>query len=522
MASAKIDRKIRFFPLFPWGFCSKHALAITGRRNPYSNELLLGENAKEKLAEVEVYRENAMYRAKTFTRNGTMRETKIRCGSPAKERIFRMLTREGLAALVELPEEVVEAIEEEIETGRIHDGNKKGTYCRSNSEASTDLREILHYYATSQDDDGHNYFHNLLLESVIQESVTPFSAGMGHLENIKISTSKYSQQQLYNIWRLSHIQAMFLVNNHLTYLDRRPYDTGFAIDGITDEESEKAYLATYGNTVAAFTRRTLREWYTHNFYCYQITQQQPDDREKAREGWLNTPAFYSTKELPEDPEQKIKEQTDGNLRGSKQRIYAIHVGLATGKNVNYACYHTKPGSFKWLPKREQNAKTEIEAAVRRMKTQCPEMRCKDAVDFALYFCPTHHQFINFFDDTIAKHKAGQKLPHTVQKPYSSIHVIPINDAGTFLLWCLLEYSPMEMENTIAKSLVEMDDDFAHVTNLHYPLTYKGKRVFLGHTMDLAKINYVLEDHLDGYDFYITCFPEQAPWYEKLFPGKTIL
>jgi hypothetical protein len=71
-------------------------------------------------------------------------------------------------------------------------------------------------------------------------------------------------------------------------------------------------------------------------------------------------------------------------------------------------------------------------------------------------------------------------------------------------------------------LVATDPGFSYTTNRFYPLTYNGKRVFSGYTMDIAKINHVLEDHLDGFDFYICCFPEQASWYQKLFPGKTIL
>lgn len=41
-------------------------------------------------------------------------------------------------------------------------------------------------------------------------------------------------------------------------------------------------------------------------------------------------------------------------------------------------------------------------------------------------------------------------------------------------------------------------------------------------MDIAKINHVLEDHLDGHDFLIACFPDQIPWYRKIFPGKNFL
>ncbi len=81
-----------------------------------------------------------------------------------------------------------------------------------------------------------------------------------------------------------------------------------------------------------------------------------------------------------------------------------------------------------------------------------------------------------------------------------MHAIPVNDSGTFLLWCLLEFSPMETEEVLRNSLMDRSDDFHFQSNNIYPLTYKGKRVFLGYTMDIAKINRALEDHLDGANF----------------------
>ena len=101
-------------------------------------------------------------------------------------------------------------------------------------------------------------------------------------------------------------------------------------------------------------------------------------------------------------------------------------------------------------------------------------------------------------------------------------VIPVNDSGTFLLWLLLEYSPVETEQMIHRGLVDGAIGFEHQQNLYYPLTYNGKKVFSGYTMNINKIHHVLEDHLDGNDFYVCCFPEQVPWYQKLFPGKTFL
>ena len=86
----------------------------------------------------------------------------------------------------------------------------------------------------------------------------------------------------------------------------------------------------------------------------------------------------------------------------------------------------------------------------------------------------------------------------------------------------MEMAPSETEARISNSLIGMDIGFQYSVNYYYPLTYKGKRVFLGYTMNISKINHVLEDYLDGANFYIACFPEQAKWYKLLFPTLTIL
>lgn len=400
-------------------------------------------------------------------------------------------------------------------------GEIKGAHFRSKSITASELRDLLTVYANDDSELGQTIFDELLLDSVTASRVTPLSYAIGLIKNVKNNTSRYSPNQLYNIWRLTNINAMFVANGHLTYMDRRPYDTGFSIDGISNDESYDAYIRKHGLTVPAITRYALTSWYRKNPGFYKFTQIKPDNSETTHIRWLNTPAFYSAKELPYEKEpEESAEKKEGF--GSKQKIKTIHVGLATGKSGNFVCYHGKTGPFKWYKPREEHTKKALEYAVRKMKTQNPELPYKDTVDFAAYFCTTRHQFDALFDRTREKHVEGKKLPQATEKPYASIHIIPVNDSGAFELWCLLEYGPMETENIIHKSLVEADDDFSYNPEHCFPLTYDGKPVFSGYTMDLFKIHHALEEHLDGRDFYVACFPEQAPLYRNLFPGKIIL
>lgn len=520
MAEKKISRKVRFFPLFPYGFCSKQAMAISGRDNPYATLFLLGDNPQETIALSEQHRRNTMDRAKYLCAKKYARDTSHACGDPAISRSFRHITKLGLTVLIEAPDEAAVDDSEDADETSASNGKLKEDYFRSGSLPSAELRDLLHEFASSDEPGDQQSFRELLLDSVMAGRVTPLTYAIDKVKDAKTGASKYSPNQMLTAWRLSSIQAMFLANDHLTFLDRRQYDTGFAIDGITDDESFDAYIQKHGLTIPALIHLVLKNWYRDNPDFFQITQTEPDPGEMAKEDWLSTPAFYAAKELPNyDGENTV---TVTNSNGTQKTINSIFTGLAIGTNVNYVIYFGRPGEFKWVQKRERKAKEAITDAVHQMKTLSPEMRANDNVDFALYFCSTARQFEAIFDRTIKKHVKDKKLEYPTNEPYVGMYAIPINDSGTFLLWTLLEYSPRDAEQLIHQGLVATDPGFSYTTNRFYPLTYNGKRVFSGYTMDIAKINHVLEDHLDGFDFYICCFPEQAPWYQKLFPGKTIL
>lgn len=522
MKKKKNAQKVRFLPYIPYGYCSKLATTIEGKTNPTATALLTGEDADQAICLNQAHRKNNLDKARYLCDLNYAKDSKMMCGTPKEPRNFRSLTKYGIRAMMAIPDYIPmeEQVEDEEQT-QGYNGNIKGSQYYSQSHTAAELRELLHTYATSDKEEDQLEFRHLLLESVQQGYCTPLSYGLRIANQIKTSLSKYSHNQTYNIWRLSHIITMFRANDHLTYLDRRPHDTGFAIDGITSKESYDAYVKKYGMTMAAYSYYTLTNWYGDNPGYYQITQRYPDETEEAKRAWIQTPAFYYTKELPPSDDKPTAYEA-GNIKESYTTLHHIHIGLATGKHVNYLCYHGKPGEFKWLPQREERAKVETQKAVARMKTQNPDLTCNDHVDFALYFCSSHHQFNALFERTINRHAKKQKGNFLTDDPFTSMHAIPVNDSGTFLLWCLLEFSPMETEEVLRNSLMERSDDFHFQSNNIYPLTYKGKRVFLGYTMDIAKINRALEDHLDGANFYIGCFPEQIAWYQRLMPGHEYL
>lgn len=518
MAGNKITKKVRFLPYLPYGYCSRLAITMEGKNNPFAAVFRSFDDPEGLVAQSDQYRKAALKRTRLLFQKGYAKDSKCSCGNPIRERSFGHLTKLGLAVLIEALDEAINDGGEADNNLNAHNGKIKENHFRSGSQASIDLRESLAATAELEDQ---ALFNETLLSAVIDGQVTPLTQAISIANDAKINFTKYSANQRYNIWRLSHIQAMFQANNYLTYLDRRPYDTGFAIDGIADENSFQAYTQKHGLTLPAFTYKALTEWYKNNPGFYRFTQLVPDESEEAKEEWIATPAFYAAHELPYNDSKKTI-QLGANAMGSKQVINAIHVGLATGKKINYVVYHGKPGPFKWLPRRELQTKEEITRSVRTMKTRCPEMPIRDNVDFALFFCSSHHQFLAFFDGVKKRHIKHQKQTYITNEPYRGIYIIPVNDSGAALLWCLLEFTPSEAENKIHESLIANDDNIKLSAELYYPITYNDKRVLSGYTMDLRRICNALEDHLDGHDFYIACFPDQIPWYKKLFPEKEFL
>lgn len=521
IAGTNLTQKMRFLPYFPFGICSRLATTIEGMDNQYATRLLLGSDPDATIALCDNRHKNTLDRSRYLCEKKYAKESTRNCGTPPVPRRFRYLTKLGLTIIIDAPDEAAMDDTTDIPDTSANNGIIKGDHFRSVSMSAEELRDLLHYAATSDLPADKQLFQDTLLQAVIDGRVTPLTSAIALAEVAKPNSNKYSQNQQLAIWQQSNIMAMMAANGHLTYMDRRPYDTGFAIDGITDEASYSAYIHKHGHTIAAITYRALNDWYRNNPDWYFITQRIPAPSAEARNVWLNTPAYYSAKELPIEPEPIIT-STGVKPKGSQQTFKSIYAGLATGKNVNYICYHGKTGKFKWLPLREKNTQTKVEEAIRRMRTQAPDMPCRPTADSAIIFCSSYHQFLSIFQPVKDRHKKNKKLDYTTDTPYTSIHCVPVNDSGTFLLWLLLEYSPVEAEQMLHDELVSKDIGFEHTAKFVYQLTYQGKQVLSGYSMNVKRLSYALEDYLDGRKFYICCFPEQAAWYRQLFPDCTIL
>lgn len=515
MASNKIDKKVRLFTFLPYGFCSKDATIIAGKNNEYAASFHLGDDPAAFLDYYENYKKNIRDKALYLIDKGYAKNVKRSCGTPPQVRSFRILTQKGLAILTDAPDVLPEGtpISSEPED---YTGSKNDGYFRSNSATAISLRQMLIELAQSDDPADQKEFDTILADAVMNGDVTALTEAIALANSAVISMDRYSSNQRYRIWCLSHIMAMFASWGFLTYYDKRPYDTKFAIDGITDDTSLQIYLSKHGNTIPALTFQALNRWYCNNPGFYRLTQQYPDVSLEAKENWLTTPAFYSADELPMCADTQCV-STKEDILGSQQRFFSSYLGLAVGEKVNYAVFHAKPGAYKWYAAREERARRELEKAIARMKTQNPEISCPDNVSFALCFCTTYHQFLAFFADTNRKQKQSHGSKHAVQDTYLNMFIVPVNDSGAALLYCLLAFGADFTEREIADSLIRANSRFSRCERFCFSLYHDGEVVFCGHTMNVRKINEALQLYIQGHRFKICCFPEQIAWYKHLFP-----
>lgn len=517
MPNLNNSQKVRFFPMFPYGLCSHIATTLEGK-NTYASRITLIGAEDDFLEQGDRRHKNNLKRVQYLTKLGYVRDTKYTCGSPSELRRFRMLTQDGICALATAPQTI--SAEDVFDVP--NDGDIKGKLNCDGLSLSAPLQNYLDTLAVSNNASAQKAFASLLLQAVRAEVLTPFAYAAKEARAVNISTTGYSLNQLYNIWRISHINAMFRANGHLTNLDRRPYDTGFAVDGITSPQSYADYIEKRGHTPASISYFALNKWYQNNPDYYTITQTEPAPGEAAYRRWLATPVFYDSIEMRRI-DKRMDDEKKPELKGSKQTLFAIYAGVAFGKKCNYICYHGKPGPFKWIKYREENTIYKTVTAIHRMKTANPDIPWRDSVEYGLYFCSSQYQFAAIFDKTIEKHKKKQKCDSfDTDEPFTSLHAVPVNDSGTFELLLLMEMAPVEAENRIYNKLETMDEHFIRTGNPIYPFLYKNRRVFLGHLMDIRKINYALVDYLNGHRFHICCLPEQFAYYRQLFPDLEFL
>lgn len=521
MKNNKATMKNRLSLLLPYGFVSKYTLAFIP---PFSNDATCIYDPNRPLAELELAckkaRENRLCSIKRMENIGLIQSVNWKCGTSAHiKRPFYMLTKMGMTTLAGAPDGEMDINQIIGLEGKCAQLSRYRSYSKESLMVRQEVFSAAERRAFGPAEN--MAFNAELLYAIRMGECTPLSAALPELCGYTYNTAKYSQNQLYAVWRNSHINAMFQTNGFLTFVDRRQYDCGFKLDGIASETGLDTYTSKHGMTAAAISHIALTRWYrdhpSANCYTNSVCNIPPIPHDQ----WCRTPSFYTTRELPgydgltklEDKKARTSEFTS-----------SLHsfTGIVIGTKLNYICYHAKPGTFTWNYHMEKTTKKNIEDAIQKMNEKSSIQTASTSADNAIIFCTSHYQFLSIFVRTTERHAKGQSGSYATNQPYRTINIIPVNDSGAFLLRCLALSSPYEVMTNIRNHLLDASEHFRYNENRVYPVTYDYRNVFIGHTMDVNLINMAYEDYLDGRRFYISCFPEQAMWYRKLMPECELL
>ena len=107
MAGNKITKKVRFLPYLPYGYCSRLAITMEGKNNPFAAVFRSFDDPEGLVAQSDQYRKAALKRTRLLFQKGYAKDSKCSCGNPTRERSFGHLTKLGLAVLIEALDEAI-------------------------------------------------------------------------------------------------------------------------------------------------------------------------------------------------------------------------------------------------------------------------------------------------------------------------------------------------------------------------------------------------------------------------------
>ena len=96
MAGNNYEKKMRFTPYLPYGFCSKLATTLEGKSNHYARQLTLGDDPTETIALSEQHRRRLLDKVRYMGKKEYTCDIQMTCGTPPENRSFRRITKTGI------------------------------------------------------------------------------------------------------------------------------------------------------------------------------------------------------------------------------------------------------------------------------------------------------------------------------------------------------------------------------------------------------------------------------------------
>jgi hypothetical protein len=501
---------------------------------------------------------------------GYVESTIRKYGSGRCEQVrVERLTKAGFYLLTGTPDD-------EIENERIKnlkkDSNRYIKNCtyRPFDESYCDLVSRLH---TITDNDNVYPFSGTdeedFIEAVSDGSLTVLACDSQFAKQVSLSSGRINGRQLYRSWRLSNINALFMLNGFLTYLDRRPINTNWAINGVDGEASLKKYLAAGDLDISVFMQHALSRWYAKHPYSYSFVDPVDEltpkseaycdcadqcvwslrnprkipnasfdpSRETSPENpkliphepcftcpraWRNTPAFYSAQELGGFFTQE-DEYLNAKATGTKNVLRHTFSGVGIGVKTNYIIHHSRPTRTPWSERIETSTIEVVANSLCKLDPQKFNLE-NSKISNAIIICASVHQFAALFKNVKKHSLPNWKKTRRVGAPYDSVSIVPINASGAMQLRGLLLNTPANFEMQIINFLCDEDKayPFEMTQDPIFQLTYNSVPVLLAHSMDFQRLYLALEEYNKGTKFYVSCYPGQAKYIRKIMPDVEFL
>ncbi|HIT34692.1 MAG TPA: hypothetical protein IAC31_08745 [Candidatus Faecousia intestinigallinarum] len=431
------------------------------------------------------------------------------------------LTRSGFYFLAGTPDEELESEREKFARSnkRVYDRTERGFRCLLSNQSRSIVYELYRLATrTPADPDMQEQFRALLAQGVSTWSVTQLANCIHLAPEVSVMPRRMNAAQIASASRLSTVINMFRMNGFLTYMDRRPMDTGWMINGLSTQEQYEKRVEAGDLDIPAFVFQSLRKWYADNPDAYSFFH--PDKSLSAhKEEWLTTPAFYAAREIP-GYEMITFEEPNVSARGAQNTLRSTFLGIAVGKEKNYIVYHCRRNKMTWNGRIEALTAVAAQRGLDAYAEQSPIPGAGRTVQHAIMFCSKFSHFAALFQDI--KQSGRRETSSRFGYPYLSLHIIPVNNSGLVQLRGLMESSPEQYMQQLVKRIAARNSDVFETGNSIFPLGYQGTPVFVAHDMDYHRLAEALIRFRAGQKFYISCYPEQAKYLTSIFPGVQFL
>ena len=501
------DKPTRFSYFLPYGIVSPFGLHLS-IDGPACAGTLLDPTLpmEDRIAVCEKEHKTRLAIIASMVKYGYIEKVSREDGKPGPSRIMLYrLTRSGFHVLTGFFDPILEEARMRA-AGQNPVRNRNGLSYQWLTEDELDILKSMTLFSQHRRNPINNQWFLGCAETAIESRYASILA----IESTKAPdvqlTPSTNADELYRNWRLANVDAMFKANQYLTVIDVLPMSCIIPVYDIYNVSRNKLDIPTY-------THYTLDQWYTMHPETKRFTDPFPESEEDTQ----NTPGFYPLRVIPGfAPFEQIDHYRYRKI-GSKT-IHHTCIGLATGTKANYVVYHTAPGHTSWKNSLENQSKTMLRRALEDIYRKSPHPHKNKPLEYALMFCPTPNQFEELFESA----KESKKSAHTINNPYDAVCIVPINHSGVAQLRLLMESNPITVVERLKYHISKNYSGFSTTLDSTFPLIFNHQPVLLAHTMDFRKLYTATKMYPHGKGLYISCFPEQVKYLQRILPHAIYL